>query len=252
MAADATAALVQVDSGATDEFRHGTAGWRDTVSLTDADAIATKNDGIPEERMPFLERLFLRKLQKGDARAFRELVRRHESKVYSLSLRMLGDSAEAEDVSQEVFVAVHRHLPRFRGDCKLSTWIYRVTRNQCLNRIKYLEHRATDGEPDTDRTDAALAAASGEHLAMPAPRPDKALLGAEERAAVQTAMQKLSAEHRMLVVLRDIEGLDYDEIARVLELPIGTVKSRLHRARAHLADLLADAGMVPDGAEDTA
>jgi RNA polymerase sigma-70 factor (ECF subfamily) len=199
---------------------------------------------LPPERVPLLERLFLRRLQGGDPKAFRELVKRHEDRVFGLSLRMLGDAHEAEDVAQEVFVAVHRHLPRFRGDCRLSTWIFRVTRNHCLNRLKSLARRETACEPD-------LASHEGEGLpgSMPAAvRPDKALLGAEERARVQSALQRLTTEHRLLVVLRDIEGMSYEEIGRIADLPPGTVKSRLHRARAHLAELLSKAGMAPDGA----
>lgn len=200
---------------------------------------------IPADRMPLLEKLFLRRLQKGDPRAFRQLVRLHEDRVYSLVLRMLGDAAEAEDVSQEVFVAVHRHLPKFRGDSRLSTWIYRVAKNHCLNRLKYLAHRkANADEAGLERIDASEA---GPFVAR-SERPDRELLGAEERAQVQRALEQLSPEHRLLVVLRDIEGLSYEEISRITELPPGTVKSRIHRARAALAGTLADAGMVPDGA----
>lgn len=195
------------------------------------------------ESVPLLERMLLRRLQRGDPRAFRELVRRHQDRVYSMSLRMLGDHHEAEDVAQEVFVAVHRHLPRFRGDCKLSTWVYRVTKNQCLNRLKYLDRRVADG-------DEALARSDGEgtegFITLPE-RPDRAALGAEERAQVHKALAQLSPEHRLLVVLRDIEGMSYEEIAQIADLAAGTVKSRLHRARAALADALERAGMGPDG-----
>jgi RNA polymerase sigma-70 factor (ECF subfamily) len=172
------------------------------------------------------------------------LVRKHQDRVFSMSLRMLGNAQEAEDVSQEVFVAVHRHLPRFRGDCRLSTWIFRVTKNHCLNRIKYLERRATEGETDLERVDAGV---SVDGQATGPERPDRALLGAEERQHVQRALNRLSAEHRLLVVRRDIEGMSYEELARIADLPPGTVRSRLHRARAALAEILAEAGMAPDG-----
>jgi RNA polymerase sigma-70 factor (ECF subfamily) len=199
--------------------------------------------GTPES-VPLLEKFLVRKLQRGDARAFRDLVRKHQDRVFSMSLRMLGNAQEAEDVSQEVFVAVHRHLPRFRGDCRLSTWIFRVTKNHCLNRIKYLERRETDGETDLERVDAGDAA---DGFITAPERPDKALLGAEERRHVQQALNRLSAEHRLLVVLRDIEGMSYEECARIADLPPGTVRSRLHRARAALAEILAGEGMTPDG-----
>lgn len=200
---------------------------------------------LPDEGVPLLERLLLRRLQRGDARAFQELVRRHQDRVFSICLRMLGDASEAEDICQDVFLAVHRHLPRFRGDSRLSTWIFRVTRNHCLNRLKYLGRREREGMPEHERADAADAPDSLQSVVQ---RPDRALLGAEERQRVQLALQRLSDEHRLLVVLRDLEGLSYEEIGRIADLPAGTVKSRLHRARAHLAELLAAAGMVPDGA----
>lgn len=201
-------------------------------------------DAISPEQVTLLEKFFVRRLQRGEARAFRELVTRHQDRVFSLALRMLGDAQEAEDISQEVFISAHRHLPRFRGDCRLSTWLYRITRNHCLNRLKYLGRRETESAP---RTEAPAAEAEIELVAQPE-RPDKALLGAEERAHVHNALRQLSPEHRLLVILRDIEGLSYEEIGRIADVPGGTIKSRLHRARAALADVLAAAGMAPDGA----
>jgi RNA polymerase sigma-70 factor (ECF subfamily) len=201
-------------------------------------------DAVPPEDVPLLEKFFVRRLQKGEARAFRELVNRHQDRVFSLALRMLGDSQEAEDVSQEVFISAHRHLPRFRGDCRLSTWLYRITRNHCLNRLKYLGRRETE----SPREGAFEASQAEMELVAPPERPDKALLGAEERVHVHSALRQLSPEHRLLVVLRDIEGLSYEEIGRIADVPGGTIKSRLHRARAALAEVLSAAGMAPDGA----
>lgn len=204
---------------------------------------ALSPEALEKERLSLMERFFLRRLQKGDPRAFRELVQLHEDRVYSLVLRMMGDAQEAEDISQEVFLSVHRHLPRFRGDCRVSTWIYRVAKNHCLNRLKYLEHRASGGEADLERTEA-----TAETYGTRQEWPDQAMLGAEERDHVQRALAQLSAEHRLLVVMRDIEGLGYGQISQVAQLPLGTVKSRIHRARAQLAELLLAAGMAPDGA----
>jgi RNA polymerase sigma-70 factor (ECF subfamily) len=222
----------------------------DTASAaeTPAEGSPPARADLPAEQVSILERFFLRRLQSGDPRAFRELVRRHQDRVYSLALRMLGDAHEAEDVSQDVFLSAHRNLARFRGDCRLSTWLYRVTRNHCLNRLKYLERREGEGlprgPPEGDVVQAELA------LVAPPDRPDRVLLGAEERVHVHAALHLLSAEHRLLVILRDIEGLSYEEIARIAELPGGTVKSRLHRARAALADALTTAGMAPDSAQE--
>lgn len=202
---------------------------------------------LPAESVPLLERLLLRRLQRGDARAFQELVRRHQDRVFSICLRMLGDASEAEDICQDVFLAVHRHLPRFRGDSRLSTWIFRVTRNHCLNRLKYLERRGSDGDAALDRLDAGALSSA---LVTAPEGPERALLAAEQRRLVHEALLRLSAEHRLLVVLRDIEGLAYEDIARVTALPVGTVKSRLHRARAALAGQLEADGMAPDGVRE--
>lgn len=201
-------------------------------------------DELSPERVSLFEKLLVRRLQRGDARAFRELVRKHQDRVYSLCLRMLGDAHEAEDVSQEVFLAVHRHLPHFRGDCRLTTWVFRVAKNHCLNRIKYLGRREADDDSVFERTDGG---AHAEGFVSRPDRPDQAMLGAEERRAVQKALCGLSPEHRLLVVLRDIEGMSYEDVGRIADLPPGTVKSRLHRARAHLAELLEAAGMAPAG-----
>lgn len=210
------------------------------VGVLDDPEDPSEDGGPPPDRAGLFERIFLRRLRRGDQRAFADLVKQHQDRVYSLCLRMLGDAAEAEDLSQEVFLAVHRHLPRFRGECRLSTWIFRVTRNHCLNRIKSAERRGA--------TERAAQVDTEPVLSEGAPEPDKALLGAEERRRVQAALARLSAEHRLLVVLRDIEGLSYEDVARIAELPAGTVKSRLHRARSALARLLAAEGMAPDGA----
>jgi RNA polymerase sigma-70 factor (ECF subfamily) len=213
-----------------------------TLGLIAGDAAEVEAAGA-KESVGLFERMLLRRLQRGDARAFRELVGTHQDRVYSLCLRMLGQAQEAEDVSQEVFVAVHRHLPRFRGECRLSTWIYRVAKNRCLNRLKSMRLRATEAH-DVDVHEAN--GPSEAHGTGPA-RPDDALLGAEERAQVHRALATLSDDHRLLVVLRDIEGMSYEEIEKITDLAEGTVKSRLHRARAALADALERAGMAPSG-----
>ncbi len=179
-----------------------------------------------------VDRELLRRLRKGDERAFAELIRRYQDRIHDLAYRMLGNRQEAEDLAQEIFVAVYKNLGQFRGDSKLSTWIYRVAKNHCLNRIVYLRRHGSgrtgeleDGhEPDGDPGVGA---------------PDRALERRERQALVQRALAELDEAQRMVVVLRDIEGLDYDEIVVVLEEPLGTVKSRLHRARAALAKVVA-------------
>ncbi len=193
------------------------------------------------ERAPFFNPLQLyrekrqvRLLRRGDERAFARLMRDHQDRVFELLFRMLGDREEALDVSQEVFVAVHDALPGFRGESHLSTWIYRVAKNHCLNRLKYLarreRHRATE---------LSLVPEGVLEERAPSRRPDEDIVERERRDLVQRAIAELEEEQRLLVVLRDLEGLSYHDVAAVTELPEGTVKSRLHRARILLADIVA-------------
>jgi len=170
---------------------------------------------------------FLDRLRAGDAPAFEELVMTYQHRVFGVALRMLGNPAEAEEVAQEAFVRAHRALGEFRGDAKLSTWLYAITSRLCLNRLATGERRmARQGE------DALL------RLSDAGPRPDAALERRELEAALGRAIAELPEVRRIVVVLRDVEGLLYEEIAQVLELTLGTVRSRLHRARADLKEKL--------------
>ncbi len=167
------------------------------------------------------------RLRAGDRQAFEELVRTQQHRVYGLAVRMLGDAAEAQDVAQEAFLRAHRGLAEFRGDARLSTWLYAIVSRLCLNRLAGSERRlARQGE----ETLARLADAS--------PGPDQALERGELEEALHRAIGELPEERRIVVVLRDVEGLAYEEIAEVLELPVGTVRSRLHRARLDLKEKL--------------
>jgi RNA polymerase sigma-70 factor (ECF subfamily) len=174
----------------------------------------------------------LDKARRGDERAFAHLLRLHQDRVYDLLVRMLGDRAEAEDVTQEVFLAFHRALPAFRGDSKISTWLFRIAKNHCLNRLKYLGRRGADRHVEIEAADDPSRDEGPE-------RPDRALERRRQDERVQAAIAALPEEQRLVVVLREIEGLSYEEIADVLEQPEGTVKSRLHRARLALAKSLA-------------
>jgi RNA polymerase sigma-70 factor, ECF subfamily len=180
------------------------------------------------------ERVLLSRLRRGEPDAFEELVRLHQDRLYDFCVRMLGDREEASDLVQDIFVSAHQHLARFREDARLSTWLYRIGKNHCINRLKYLKRRGRGrSEEYGEDNEGALAAALGSP-----PGPDAALESAREQARVQWAISQLEPDARMLVALRDIEGLAYEEIVDITELPLGTVKSRLHRAREKLADLL--------------
>ena len=176
------------------------------------------------------------RLKRRDERAFNELVRLYEARIFRLVLRMLADRAEAEDVAQEVFVTVFKKIDDFRGDSKLSTWLYRVATNHCKNRLKYLERRARGKKKELDEIAEhdTLESASMSSSAQVA-RPDQQAEANQIETIVRAAIMELDEDQRVLVILRDVENMSYEEIQAETGLPEGTVKSRLHRARLALA-----------------
>lgn len=176
----------------------------------------------------------VRRFKEGDRAAYSELVVRYQNRVFGMCLRWMGDRAVAEEVAQDVFLALFKALPRFRGDAQLSTWVYRVTVNHCKNRDLYRRRRAhgrhesIDGTPKDD--DAPV-----KQYAHDGPGADSLTHKTEAGELLQAALEQLDPDQRRIIVLRDVEDLSYEEIADILELPKGTVKSRLHRARHELA-----------------
>src|SRR5437764_12214887 len=166
------------------------------------------------------------RLRRGDPRAFEDLVIAYQHRVFGVALRMLRNRSEAEEIAQEVFLRVHRAVEDFRGEAKLSTWLYAITSRLCLNRLASGERRmAREGEESLERLRAD---------ADPAAHAERG----ELEAALQRAITALPEERRVVAVLRDFEGLSYEEIAAALDLPLGTVRSRLHRARTDLKEKL--------------
>jgi RNA polymerase sigma-70 factor (ECF subfamily) len=184
------------------------------------------------------ERLLIRKLRERDEKAFREIVETHGDRVYNLTYRMLGNREEAEDVSQEVFITVFKSIDSFRGDSKFSTWLYRIAVNHCKNRIKYLARRHDRDQSEYDEESLREQAAGAATAPNPSPRPDKQLEGVELEQIMQRCIAQLEEEHRLVIVLRDVEDLSYEEICAITNLPTGTVKSRLHRARLALKKMM--------------
>jgi RNA polymerase sigma-70 factor (ECF subfamily) len=181
--------------------------------------------------------------QSGDQAAFEQLVRRHERRVFGLMMRMLGDREEAEDVAQEAFLSLHRHGRRFRREARFSTFVYRVAANAALNRRRSLGRKRAREE--------ALARRQAAGLDLPAsPRdPEDATVGAQIQERVQLALLELPDDLRAAVVLYDIEGQSYGDIARSLGIPEGTVKSRIHRARNALREHLRPLVRAESGGE---
>jgi RNA polymerase sigma-70 factor, ECF subfamily len=168
---------------------------------------------------------FLERLRRGEASAFERLVTTHQHRVFGVAVRMLDNAAEAEEVAQETFLRAHGSLAEFRGDARLSTWLYAIVSRLCLNRLASADRRvARPGEETLLR----VADAGG--------GPEANAERGELEAALHRAIADLPEDRRVVVILRDLEGLAYEEIARALGLELGTVRSRLHRARMDLKD----------------
>jgi RNA polymerase sigma-70 factor (ECF subfamily) len=167
--------------------------------------------------------------------AFEEIFQRYQSMVFSLTYRILGDREEALDVSQEVFLAVYRKLDHFRGESSIKTWIYRIAVNRASNRCRWwhrLRRRGTVSldEHLSDNSSYTLA----ECMAATGSTPEEALLLREAHSAIERSLQCLPVQQRVAVIMRDVEGLSYEEIAELLQVSLGTVKSRIARGREEL------------------
>ncbi len=177
------------------------------------------------------EQTLLRKARSGDADAFEEIVRENEKTVYSLALRHLGNPQDAEDAAQEVFLKAYSGLKRFRGDAKLSVWLYRITCNVCTDMLR---RRKETVSLSAEKEDGMPALELSDERFDPAAIAERS----ELREKVGEALTQLPEEARRILLLREIAGQSYEEIARTLELDMGTVKSRIFRARKRLCALL--------------
>lgn len=157
----------------------------------------------------------------GDPSAFEELVRRHEQRIYNLCLRMLGKPEDAHDATQEAFLAALRKLSAFRGDARFSTWLHRIAVNACYDILRRRQRRPEEALPEE-----------------PGPAPGDMAESAAEAVDVQAALLGIPEEFRAVLILRDVQDVAYEDIAEILGVPVGTVKSRLHRGRMAMGRLL--------------
>jgi len=178
------------------------------------------------------EGLFVSRLQANEDAAYDELVRTYSSMIYHVGYRMLGDPAEASDVVQEIFLKVFRNIGGFKRESSLRTWIFKIAFSEILNRLRWWKRRYRHATVSLDEEPYGQPLKNS--ICDGALTPEDALQSKEREAALQDALRRLSHEHRYIIVLRDIEGFSYNEIADVLGVSIGTVKSRLARARADL------------------
>ncbi|MBQ3210896.1 MAG: sigma-70 family RNA polymerase sigma factor [Oscillospiraceae bacterium] len=178
----------------------------------------------------------------GDVNAYEYLVKAYEKNVYNLALRMVGNSEDAYDMSQEAFIKAYNSLHSFRGDSKFSVWLYRIVSNVCLDYLRARNRKATVSlsVENDDGEDVEL------DIADEASSPQALLDRSLTRDAVRRGLQALPPDHREILLLREIQGLSYEEIADTLDLEVGTVKSRIFRARKKLCAFLIKDGNIPD------
>lgn len=185
-------------------------------------------DGVPDE-------VLIEKSKNGDLDAFEQLVRRYEGKVYTIAYRFMGNHADALDLAQETFLRLYQALPGFRGESSFMTWLYRIAANACRDEIRRQQKHgflSLDGVNSAGGEAAAVGCCSaGQSLGAAIISPEEAVERRELNEAIQECLNSLSPEHRMVLVMREIQGMSYEEIAGVMNCSLGTVKSRLNRAR---------------------
>ena len=179
----------------------------------------------------------VKKAQSGDTQAFDQLITKHRGKIYAMILKMVKNDADAWDLSQDAFVKARRALPKFEARAQFSTWLFRISHNVVYDWMRKRriesEGELNDEVFDANRIDPGARATPQQH-----PRPDDALVQSELRKEINTAIAKLSPNHREVILLREIQGLDYKEIAEATGASMGTIMSRLHHARKKLQSYL--------------
>lgn len=176
------------------------------------------------------DELLLRRACKGGVQAFEELMQSHESRIYAIALRMMGNREDAQDCAQEAMVRIYRAMGSFKGQSALATWIYRITMNTCLDELRRrkarkvtsLDSLVDNGWSPTDTGDT----------------PEEHGLRVEKQNALNQAIQSLPDDMRAAIILRDVKGYSYDEIASILDANVGTIKSRISRGREKLREIL--------------
>jgi RNA polymerase sigma-70 factor (ECF subfamily) len=174
----------------------------------------------------------------GDEKAFAEIVRHSQKKVFNLSYRMLGNFEEAKDIAQEVFISIFKSIKDLKEENKFDAWITQITINHCRNRWKYLKRRQYF---NSDSLDDPVETEDGnltKEMNDPSDNPEILYEKKMIQQFIQEGLLKLREEQRELLVLRDLQGFSYEEIGTMLDLPVGTIKSKLHRARMDLKEIL--------------
>ena len=181
------------------------------------------------------EQILLERSKAGDVAAFEMLIEAYQKKIFNLAFRMMGNYDDANDLAQEALIRIYKSISNFKEQSSLSTWIYRITTNVCLDEIRKKKNRkvlSLDEEIHVDDGDMQRQIMSDD------PLPDELMEKEELRQIIGSAIDSLPEDQKLVITLRDLQGLSYDEIARVLDCPSGTVKSRINRARFALKNVL--------------
>jgi RNA polymerase sigma-70 factor (ECF subfamily) len=194
-------------------------------------------DTVAGFALPDQDAELLAELRAGSEQAFASLLAAFERPIYNFLCRLLEDPEDAPDVAQEVFLKVFRNIRSFRGECSLKTWLYRITVNEAFNRRRWFARHRRRETPLEQREEGSPSLADS--LSDPRENQYDELLRRERIQAVERALGEIQDTFRVVVVMRDIEGLSYEEIAEILQTPLGTVKSRILRGREALKQKLA-------------
>lgn len=180
----------------------------------------------------------VRRARAGDEGAFEQLVLNNQRRAFNVAYRILGDHDEALDLTQEVFMQAHRNLGQFRGDARFGTWLLTITVNQCRNRLKSWKRRSRSRHDSLSRPPGDTGAELERDLPDPGASALEAVEGRQLEELVREELKRIDEEFRTVLVLRELQGVAYEEIAQILGVPVGTVKSRLHRGRSELRERL--------------
>lgn len=181
------------------------------------------------------ETSFVKLLKRRDEYAFNLLVKKYKDQVYSLAFSMLRNAEEAKDLSQEVFISVFKSIDQFREESSLQTWIFRIATNHCINLIRYKKRRFYQQHDQLEEGKQELKVKDYVSNSNKV-NPEEEIMNLELEKIINLALDELPVDQKLLIVLREVECMDYQQIAEIMNIPEGTVKSRLHRVRLALKD----------------
>lgn len=190
------------------------------------------------------EKEIIKRIVSGETKYFKEIINKYKNAIYNHSRSFLRNAQDAEDVTQEIFINIFNNLKKFRGDSKLSTWIYRITVNTCKNKLKQIKRLKSKIIEDIPDEDDETKNSIEEIKENQEKEPDNILAQKSLKSAIYKNMELLPEEQRTVIILRDINGLSYEEIAKIMKISVSAVKSKLFRARENLREKLEKEGIL--------